>query len=109
MIIEKLKRAEDRFREIEQMLTLPDIVSNNKEYSKLIKEYKRLLGDKFLGFQMHEWMNNLASDLRRINECIGDLPWTEENITKSVMRKYPMNYLWLEAKSAKEYALCDNP
>ena len=42
MIIEKLKRAEDRFREIEQMLTLPDVVSNNKEYSKLIKEYKNL-------------------------------------------------------------------
>ncbi len=42
MIIEKLRKAEDRFREIEQMLTLPDVVSNNKEYSKLIKEYKNL-------------------------------------------------------------------
>lgn len=42
MIIEKLTRAEDRFREIEQMLTLPSVVSNNKEYSKLIKEYKNL-------------------------------------------------------------------
>lgn len=54
-------------------------------------------------------MNNLASDLRRINECIGDLPWTEENITNSVMSKYPMNYLWVEAQSAKKYALCGNP
>ena len=42
MIIEKLTRAEDRFREIEQMLTLPSVVSNNKEYSKLIKEYKSI-------------------------------------------------------------------
>ena len=42
MIKEKLTRAEDRFREIEQMLTLPSVVSNNKEYSKLIKEYKNL-------------------------------------------------------------------
>ncbi len=42
MIIEKLTRAEDRFREIEQMLTLPSVVSNNKEYSKLIKEYKNI-------------------------------------------------------------------
>lgn len=42
MIIQKLTRAEDRFREIEQMLTLPSIVSDNKEYSKLIKEYKGL-------------------------------------------------------------------
>ena len=32
MIIEKLKRAEDRFREIEKMLTLPLVVSNNQEY-----------------------------------------------------------------------------
>ena len=42
MINQKLTRAEDRFREIEQMLTLPSVVSNNKEYSKLIKEYKYL-------------------------------------------------------------------
>ena len=42
MIIEKLTRVEDRFREIEQMLTLPSVVSNNKEYSKLIKEYKNI-------------------------------------------------------------------
>lgn len=42
MIIEKLTRVEDRFREIEQMLTLPSVVSNNKEYSKLIKEYKSI-------------------------------------------------------------------
>ena len=42
MIIQKLTRAEDRFREIEQMLTLPSVVSDNKEYSKLIKEYKSL-------------------------------------------------------------------
>ncbi len=75
----------------------------------LVDCYREMLGDKFIGFQMHEWMNNLASDLRRISECIGDLLWTEENITKSVMSKFPMNYLWLEAQSAKEYAQCGNP
>ena len=42
MIFKKLERADDRFREIEQMITLPHIVSNNKEYSKLMKEYKSL-------------------------------------------------------------------
>lgn len=42
MIFEKLSRAEDRYREIEQMITLPEVVSNNKEYSKLMKEYKSL-------------------------------------------------------------------
>ena len=38
----KLLRAEDRYREIEQLITLPHIVSDNKEYSKLMKEYKTL-------------------------------------------------------------------
>ncbi len=42
MIFEKLKKAEDRYREIEQMITLPDVISNNKEYSKLMKEYSSL-------------------------------------------------------------------
>ena len=42
MIFKKLRSAEERYKEIEQMLTLPEIVSNNKEYSKLIKEYKYL-------------------------------------------------------------------
>ncbi|MBQ4071701.1 MAG: peptide chain release factor 1 [Clostridia bacterium] len=41
-MFEKLSRAEDRYREIEQMITLPEVVSNNKEYSKLMKEYKSL-------------------------------------------------------------------
>ena len=41
-MFQKLDRAEDRFREIEQLITLPHIVSNNKEYSKLMKEYTAL-------------------------------------------------------------------
>lgn len=49
MIFKKLARAEDRYREIEQSITLPEVVSNNKEYSKLMKEYKSLepIIDKF--------------------------------------------------------------
>ncbi len=42
MLKTKLERAEDRYREIEQSMTLPQIVSNGKEYAKLIKEYKSL-------------------------------------------------------------------
>ncbi len=42
MIFNKLIIAEDRFREIEQSLTLPEIISNNKEYSSLMKEYRYL-------------------------------------------------------------------
>ncbi len=42
MIFKKLAGAEDRYREIEQLITLSHIVSDNKEYSKLMKEYKSL-------------------------------------------------------------------
>lgn len=42
MIIEKLIPAEDRYREIEQMMTLPDIASDGKKYTALVKEYKAL-------------------------------------------------------------------
>lgn len=42
MIYQKLSQANDRYREIEQMLTLPEVVSDNKKYSELIKEYNRL-------------------------------------------------------------------
>ena len=42
MFFKKLEHADDRYREIEQMLTLPEVVSDNKEYAKLIKEYSSL-------------------------------------------------------------------
>jgi len=41
-MLKRLSHADDRYREIEQMLTLPEVISNNKEYQKLIKEYNRL-------------------------------------------------------------------
>ena len=43
MIFEKLKKASDRYREIEQMLTLPEVVADRAKYSALIKEYNNLL------------------------------------------------------------------
>ncbi len=42
MIFKKLERADDRYREIEQLITLPHIVSDSKEYPKLMKEYSSL-------------------------------------------------------------------
>ncbi len=42
MLVAKLKSAEDRYREIEQMLTLPEVISNTKQYSSLLKEYNGL-------------------------------------------------------------------
>ncbi|MBO5314889.1 MAG: peptide chain release factor 1 [Clostridia bacterium] len=56
MIFNKLVRAEDRFREIEQALTLPEIISNNKEYSALMKEYRSLepIIEKFREYKQAE-------------------------------------------------------
>ena len=42
MFFKKLSAADDRYREIEQMLTLPEVISDNKKYQQLIKEYNRL-------------------------------------------------------------------
>ena len=41
-ILEKLRGAEDRFREIEQQLTLPEVAGDNRRYSKLMTEYRAL-------------------------------------------------------------------
>ncbi len=41
-MFKKLSAADDRYREIEQKLSLPEVVTNNEEYSKLIKEYNKL-------------------------------------------------------------------
>ncbi len=52
----KLAKADDRFREIEQLITLPHIVSDNKEYSRLMKEYKSLtpIIDKYREYRCEE-------------------------------------------------------
>lgn len=80
MIFEKLSRADDRYREIEQMITLPEVVSNNKEYSKLMKEYKALtpIIDKYREYKETERQlrdsdemmrdSSLESELRELAE-----------------------------------------
>ncbi len=42
MFFKKLDRADDRYKEIEQLITLAHVVSDNKTYSALMKEYKSL-------------------------------------------------------------------
>ena len=42
MFFKKLSAADDRYREIEQMLTLPEVISDTNKYRQLIKEYNRL-------------------------------------------------------------------
>ena len=42
MIYEKIKKISDRYREIEQSITLPEVISDNAKYTKLMKEYSLL-------------------------------------------------------------------
>lgn len=75
MILKKLISAEDRFREIEQMLTLPEVVSNNKEYSKLIKEYKGLepIIEKYREYKAAEKNRDDSNEMMRDSSLDSDL------------------------------------
>ncbi len=42
MLIDILAQTEDRHREIERFLTLPEVISDNKKYTSLIKEYNSI-------------------------------------------------------------------
>ena len=42
MLVEKLIPAEDRYRELEQMMTLPEVATDGKRYTALVKEYNSL-------------------------------------------------------------------
>ncbi len=70
----------------------------------LIDEYRALLGDKFMGWQMHEWLSNYRSDLRKMEGLPAEKWGDEEEIKKHIFAKYPYPCLFLEAMSAKEMA-----
>lgn len=67
----------------------------------LLNEYRRMLGDGYMGMQMHEWMSNYASDLRKLS-ALADDEWTEECMEREILRQYPMPYLFLESMTAPE-------
>ena len=68
MILQKLENANGRYREIEQMLTLPSVIADNKEYMKLMKEYKALspIIDKYREYKQVE------AELREADEMMRD-------------------------------------
>ncbi len=70
---------------------------------QLITHYQALLGDSFKGFQMHEWVTNLHTDIVRIKDCLKG-PWTEQAITEALLKKHPYSQVYLEAESAAEHA-----
>ena len=71
---------------------------------KLVRKYRKMLGEKFFGFQMHEWMSNFISDTRRLTSSKCPEPWTEENITVTLKRDFPFPHIFTEAMSVKEFA-----
>ena len=75
----------------------------------IVKDYCEELGENFWGFQMHEWMTNIYSDLSRIHKSNcpyieGTLKWREEDIVNYILKAHPYKYVHLEAMNAKEYA-----
>lgn len=67
----------------------------------LVDEYREMLGENFYGWQMHEWLSNYKSDLKRVAD-VPDEEWSVEAVKRAVFQKYPGKYLFLEAMSAEE-------
>lgn len=69
----------------------------------LLFYYRELLGDRFIGFQMHEWASNFYNDIAKIKsnpQC----DWSVEGIEKTIFEKYPFSHLFLESQTAAEFA-----
>ncbi len=66
MFLEKLIPTENRYREIEQLMTLPDIVSDGKKYTALVKEYNSLtpIVEKYREYKNTEKMRKDAEEMR---------------------------------------------
>ncbi len=75
MIFNKLAKADDRFREIEQLITLPHIVSDNKEYSRLMKEYKALtpIIEKYREYKSEEKQMKESDEMMRDSSLESEL------------------------------------
>ena len=76
---------------------------------ELLDEYKSMLGDKFYGFQMHEWLSNYKSDAI---DKLGELSvedWTKENIQRLIFKNFPYKHLFLESMTLEEMASAGKP
>lgn len=53
----------------------------------LLQEYRDMLGDWFLGIQLHESEGGYLGDLSRMQQKFGDAPWVLEKIIAEYMKK----------------------
>ena len=74
----------------------------------LLRHYEKALGDRFWGFQMHEWASNFRSDLERIEELARKEAVDSKDVTQREgfwQKVISGNQnLFLEAHAAVEYA-----
>lgn len=75
---------------------------------ELLNAYRELLGDNFWGFQMHEWLSNYRSDVRKLEDG-GCEDWSPEGIEKSIFRQFPFPCLFLESMSSAEMSHYGRP
>ena len=74
----------------------------------LVDVYRRMLGENFFGFQMHEWLSNYRYDLIKLRHLTCD-QWNEETIAQYIMKKYPYPHVFLESMNAGEMAMLGQP
>ena len=106
MLLDKLIPAEDRYREIEQMMTLPEVTTDGKRYTALVKEYNSLtpIVEKFREYKSTKNMlddavsmrddSSLDKDLRELaeeefHECTRLLGTIEEELKLLLIPKDP--------------------
>lgn len=83
MLLDKLSAAADRVREIEQLITLPQVVSDGRRYAALMREYKGLVPvvEKHRAYQAAERARDEAREL-------ADAPDTEPELRALAEEEY---------------------
>lgn len=73
----------------------------------LINEYSEMLGEKFLGIQIHEMGSVLNSDWKRIRKQMGDIPppWSPEQIHDAILKVSACKWcIHLSCGTSEEYS-----
>jgi len=76
--------------------------------AELVRLYLDMLGDRFYGFQMHEWASNLVTDWQFLAQVAPE-NWSAEGIEQTIRSLCPYPYLNLSCHSVAEYATLGKP